>query len=104
MGKYEDRIRKDFINKFVKRNGLKQMTKRDCILSMYKLSDEIKEEEEKKENDIIIDATERFINRVLCELNNIAEEDGYYFNKDNANLVSTVLYGQLEQLKEQKMI
>lgn len=44
----------------------------------------------------------KFINNVLTELNGIAEDNEYYFDKDNVNFVSTIMYGQLEVLKEQE--
>lgn len=38
-------VLKEFINKFVKRNQLKQMTKSECINSMYILREELLKEE-----------------------------------------------------------
>ena len=46
------------------------------------------------------DCLEEFVKNVLYELNGIAEDESYYFDKDNANLVSSVMYSHLEQLKE----
>ena len=57
---------------------------------------------EKQVAEIRADCLEEFVKNVLYELNGIAEDESYYFDKDNANLVSSVMYSHLEQLKEQK--
>lgn len=49
-----------------------------------------------------VDANDEFAKSVLAELNKIAEDDGYSFNKDHLNLVSSVMYLQIEMLKENK--
>lgn len=47
-------------------------------------------------------AIDEFISNVLAELNDIANDNDYYFDKDNADFVSNVLFGQFEKLKEKK--
>ena len=53
-------------------------------------------------NKVKAEALEEFAKSVLAELNRIAENEEYSFNKDHSNLVSAVMYLQIETFKEQE--